>query len=235
MAEAAQLRLEYVPLADLVRAPRNPKDHDAEGIAASIDRHGFVEPVIVDERTHYLVGGHGRLDDLTLRKAQGQQPPARVLVTESGDWLVPTVLGWASSSDADAEALLIGLNQLPPSGGWRQQELYDMLDNLATSPGGLDGTGYNADALDDLLAELTEGAGRELAAQATEAAHAEHTPRGDPAVPREVQGLREVGLMFNAEQHREYQALLAQLKAYYSEDAAPMVVLYAMRAAADNG
>jgi hypothetical protein len=154
-----QLRIEYLPLSELQAAPRNPKGHDEQGIAASINRHGFVEAVIIDGRTGRLVGGHGRVDDLAARKARGDHPPARVTVSEDGEWLVPTSLGWASDSDEDAEHLLLALNQLPQAGGWQPQGLIEILDDLHTSSVGLDGTGFTAEYLDDLMAQVAEGGG----------------------------------------------------------------------------
>jgi hypothetical protein len=223
-------RIEYVPIDNLERAPRNPKGHDTDGIRASINRHGFVEPVIVDERTGRLVGGHGRLDQLRQLQASGAAPPAGVTTDADGAWCVPVVYGWQSASDAEAEALLIALNRLPEAGGIAAPDvLLAMLDELAQTAHGLDGTGYTADDLDDLLADL--GAG-ELPEADTDADYAPLPDRAEPQAPRETQGLREVGLMFTADDHREYQALLVVLKKKYAEDAAPVVVLRAMAEAA---
>lgn len=226
-------RLEYLRLSQLQRAPRNPKGHDEAGIATSVGRLGFLEPVIVDERTGRLVGGHGRLDWAQAQQAAGSTPPEGVAVADDGEWMLPTVRGWASRSDADAEAALVALNRLTEAGGWQVPDLVQLLDDLASEPGGLDGTGYTADDLDDLLAQLTDG-GQELPPEPTDAAHAEHVGRGDPAPPREVQGLREVGLMFQADHHREYVEHLARLKRAWNEDAAPVVVLRALREAAER-
>lgn len=222
---ATARRLEYVRLDELQRAPRNPKAHDEAGIAGSVGRHGFVEPVILDERTGRLVGGHGRLDHLQALRDAGADPPEGVLVDDDGAWQVPAVLGWASRSDADAEALLVALNRLPEAGGWDTRGLYDVLDQLSQDPGGLDGTGYTADDLNDLLASLGP---------------AEPPPDAGPPPPtpstragrREVQGLREVALTFQQEHHREYLEHLAKLKRAWGEDAAPLVVLRALREAA---
>lgn len=81
-------------------------------------------------------------------------PPARVLVGPDGEWLVPTTLGWSSDSDEDAEHLLVALNQLPQAGGWQPQGLLAVLDDLAQSSIGLEGTGFTAEYLDDLMAQL---------------------------------------------------------------------------------
>lgn len=153
-----QRRLEYVRLDELRQHPRNPefKDHDAAGIAASVNRHGFVEPPIVDERTDYLLGGHGRLEHLETARGNGEEPPEGIDVADDGMWLVPTILGWSSRSDAEALALMVALNRLPEAGGWKPRGLADLLDEISREPLGLDGTGYSQDDLDAQLAALAE-------------------------------------------------------------------------------
>jgi hypothetical protein len=64
-------RLEYVPLDDLQPAARNPKRHDLPAIGRSIDTFGYVEPVVLDERTGRLVAGHGRVEQLRAARDGG--------------------------------------------------------------------------------------------------------------------------------------------------------------------
>lgn len=124
-------RTEYLPLTEIVRAPRNPKIHNAEMIANSVSRFGVVEVPAIDERTGRLVAGHGRLDDLQARKAAGEQPPDGVETDpHSGEWLVPVQRGWASRSDADAEAYLVVANQSTIVGGWDNEGLAQLLADL---------------------------------------------------------------------------------------------------------
>lgn len=147
-------RLEYIPLDDIVRAPRNPNGHDIPGIAASIRRHGFVEPVIRDDRTGYLLGGHGRLDVLVDMRAAEEVAPAGI----THDWRVPCILGWASASDAEAEALLLAMVNLTKHPVEDAHLLAQMLSDLAADPGGLAGTGYDDASLDLLFSQLAEDA-----------------------------------------------------------------------------
>ena len=148
-------RLELVPLDELRRAPRNPKEHDLEGIGDSIGRFGYAEPILLDERTGRLVAGHGRLDALAAKMAAGQTPPDGI-VSADGRWLVPTVRGWASRSDADAEAYLVASNRLTMAGGWDEAELGEVLADLAGDPANLVGLGYSSDEIDALLASLED-------------------------------------------------------------------------------
>lgn len=216
-------------VATLPAAPTNAKDHDGPAQAASVTRFGFIEPIVLDERTGSIISGHGRQADLVRRMEAGESPPDGVELAADGVWMVPVVRGWHSRDDADAKAAGVALNRVGERGGWKLDVLAETLQFLADTDTGLDGTGYNADELDDVLAAL--GAG-ELDNQGTDAAHAPRPGRGDAATPREVQGLREVGLMFKDADHREYVEHLAKLKRAWDTDVAPLVVLRAMREAA---
>lgn len=59
-----RVELRTMRIADLVPAGYNPREIDGEalaGLAASIERWGVVEPIIVNDRTGNVVGGHQRL------------------------------------------------------------------------------------------------------------------------------------------------------------------------------
>lgn len=143
---------EYMPLRTLQRAHRNPKMHDTAGIRASVARHGFVEPVTMDERTMRLVAGHGRLDDLEERARRREDPPDGIKVDpDNGDWLIPVNRGWESKSDADAEAYLIGANELTMRGGYDRELLAQMLGEYRDDADWFLGTGYNPDDIAGLL------------------------------------------------------------------------------------
>lgn len=143
-------RIVYEPLHDLVGADRNPKRHDEPALRSSVDRFGFVEPIVVDGRTGKLVAGHGRVAELRRRHAAGEAPPEGV----AADWTVPVVHGWSSNSDAEAEAYLVASNRLSERGGWDPDLLASLLagldDELAVV------TGWEPDELDDLLAAMSE-------------------------------------------------------------------------------
>lgn len=150
----ADVRIEYAPLSELERAPRNVKGHDLGVIHQSIDRFGYVQPILVNETTGRIVAGHGRLDTLAQRKEQGLDPPERVKVRADGEWLVPTIRGVAFADDHEAEAYLIADNRTVELGGWDEPALVEMLADLAEIPGGLDGVGYDADDIDRMIADL---------------------------------------------------------------------------------
>lgn len=145
--------IEYLPLAELQRAPRNPKRHDEALIARSLARFGYVEAIAMDERTGRLVAGHGRLDQLEKARASDETPPEGVVADEAGEWLVPVQRGWHSANDDEARAYVVTSNQVGPAGGWLTDVLAEELVALRDGPG-LDGVGFVDDDLDALLASL---------------------------------------------------------------------------------
>lgn len=154
-------RTEYMPLEKIQPADRNPKAHDLGALHSSIDRFGFVEPIVLDERTGKLVAGHGRVEALAQVKAQGGDAPEGVQVLEGGRWYVPVVRGWSSKDDHEAEAYLVASNRVGELGGWDEDLLGEMLGDLAQlgEDGGetaLRGTGYDGDDVDQLLQERRE-------------------------------------------------------------------------------
>lgn len=152
----ADRRVEYMPIAAIEPAARNPKQHATAAIAKSVDRFGLAELPLLDERTGRLVAGHGRLDDLLARRRDGEEPPAGVRLGEggAGDWLVPVIRGWASTSDEDAEAYLVASNQLTALGGWDDEGLAELLSDLRDQDAALlEVTGFTPEDLEALLAE----------------------------------------------------------------------------------
>jgi DNA modification methylase len=145
--------IEYWPLHKIVKAKQNPKGHALEELQASMDRFGFIEPVILDSRTNRLHAGHGRLETLAAAEAAGMALPEGCSVV-AGRWAVPVVCGWSSANDAEARAALIAVNKLVELGGWILPDLSKMLDSLKSSPLGLAGTGYTPKNLDQMLATL---------------------------------------------------------------------------------
>ena len=149
MTEEPMIR--WCILDDIQGAPRNPKGHDIPTIRASIDRHGFVDLPVVDDRTGRLVAGHGRIETLRLMKEEGVGPPAGVRQDEHGRWLVPLRAGKSFPSDSEAEAYLLAANKIPERGGWENEDvLGEMLqDQLNTEA--LEGLGWSGEEIEALL------------------------------------------------------------------------------------
>lgn len=153
----AERYTEYLPIDDVPEAPRNAKGHDRDKIVNSIRTFGFVDMPVLDERTGRLVGGHGRLEALRWMRDAGEAPPEGIR-TDGTTWLAPVVRGWASRSDADADALAIALNRLTEAGGWDVQALAEILGDLGDQDAELvAAAGYDPGDLEALLAEAVAG------------------------------------------------------------------------------
>ncbi len=154
--EAGTLRVALMPLGALEAAKRNPKKHTSD-ISTSIGRFGYVEPIVLDERTGRIVAGHGRREALMAMRKRGEQPPAGV-VSDGDEWRVPVLRGWASRSDAEAEAYLLASNKLTEVGGWDESELGKIIADLAAQDA-LDGVGFDDQEIARLLEESKAEAG----------------------------------------------------------------------------
>lgn len=146
--------VEYRPLSSLEGDPRNPKAHDVGTITASVDRFGYLEPIVIDGRTGLIVSGHGRAATLRAMRDRGEAPPEGVREEPPGVWMVPVVTGWSSRSDTEAAAALIALNRTTELGGWVDESLLGLLDGLADVEDGLVGVGYTGSDIDHLRALL---------------------------------------------------------------------------------
>ena len=147
-----KVHIEYMSLEKLKRWPRNPKDHDLGSLHQSLSRWGYVAPILIDERSKKIVAGHGRLDSLLQMKADGQDPPERI-ISKNGSWLVPTIRGVRFNSDKEAEGYLLADNRLTEIGGWHEDVLAEILSEFAKEDN-LDGLGWDADDVDDLIRSL---------------------------------------------------------------------------------
>lgn len=148
-------KTEYLPLSSLTPDPRNPKSHSLETIDASVGRFGVIDQIAIDGRTGYIISGHGRTKTLTAMKERGESPPEGVQVSDDGEWLVPVSTGWSSRTDSEAAAALIALNRTTELGGWVDEELLSILDELSEmGDEGYEGVGFtekDRQALDALL------------------------------------------------------------------------------------
>jgi len=148
-------RLDYQDLDSIEPAPNNPKEHQINPLRASIDRFGYVAPMIIDDRTGRLVVGHGRLESLKARRDAGETPPEGIQTDDTGRWFAPVIHGWASRSDADAAAYLVLDNRQTELGGWDYQALANLLEEIG-DPDLIELTGWDPADLEDLLANTDD-------------------------------------------------------------------------------
>lgn len=140
------MEIRKVPISKLNPAAYNPrkdlqpKDAEYQKLARSLDRFGCVEPIVWNERTGNVVGGHQRL---------------KVLIAAGETELDVSVV---NLSEADEKALNIALNKI--SGEWDEEGLTSLLRELSESAD-IDATltGFDQKELDDILADLANAAG----------------------------------------------------------------------------
>lgn len=157
MPNPTALRIEYVPLDEILDADRNAKEHDVPAIARSIVQFGFADPVLIDERTGRLIGGHGRLKGLRRLRDDNKTAPEGIVPTTEGGWLVPVTRGWRSISDEHADAANLALNRVHDLGGYNDRALAEILDDLFdTAPDYAEAAGYDQGYLDKLIASFSD-------------------------------------------------------------------------------
>tara|TARA_R100001460_G_scaffold61119_2_gene101212 strand:- start:328 stop:939 length:612 start_codon:yes stop_codon:yes gene_type:complete len=144
-----------VKIQDVKGADVNPKQHDIGTLHQSIERFGFVAPLIRNETTGKLVGGHGRIETLRQKyQLNKEDPPKGIKVDEELNWLVPVVTGIEFQNDDEADAYLVADNRLVELGGWDIPDLKELLEGVIVKTGTLDGVGYDAEDLQNLLEDV---------------------------------------------------------------------------------
>jgi ParB-like chromosome segregation protein Spo0J len=131
---ASGFTIRVLPIDRLTPAPYNPRrvlqpsDKAYRRLEMSLHEFGLVEPLVWNERTGHVVGGHARL---AILKSMG--------VTE-----VPVSV--VHLSDAREKALNVLLNNQEAQGRYNPDLLADLLDELEDLPE-LELTGFDRDAL----------------------------------------------------------------------------------------
>lgn len=141
-------KLVLLPPSCLKPHPDNPRTHSkaqVKQIAASIQRFGFRNPILIDEHNN-VIAGHGRL------LAAGQ------LRLNS----VPTLL-MSDMSEAERRAYVIADNRLAECAGWDDNKLASELSAIAGLDGNLDLalTGFDGAELQKLLEQVAGDPGSE--------------------------------------------------------------------------
>lgn len=154
---------DYIDVEALVPDPRNPKNHADDDLDGSLERWGYTEQVLIDERTGMLSAGHGRRELVLRAKARHDNPvegeelpevPDGIIVDADGRWLMPVQRGWSSANDVEALAYLVASNRLTEKGGWDQAAHVAALEQVvAESAAGLEGVGYTPAEYEALIAE----------------------------------------------------------------------------------
>lgn len=123
-----------VPIGDLTRYYRNPRRGDVAAVAESLRVHGQFKPIVVNcgtltGRPNEILAGNHTWDAAQVR-----------------GW-DQIAVSWVDVDDDDAAKVVIVDNRTSDLAGYDTELLADILSGLPD----LDGTGYDQDAVDDLL------------------------------------------------------------------------------------
>lgn len=146
-----RLEIEYIHLDEIIRHPRNAKRHDRDGIASSIERFSFADPVLLNSHpdTDFMLAGHGRCEALLALRDEGKPRPEHIDADADGRWLVPSVR--ISLPPGQAEAFMLAHNQLTINGGWDEEALATAIKELGTMEVDLGGLGWEPEEIAFLL------------------------------------------------------------------------------------
>ena len=137
------MQLKNLPLAELSPAGYNPRkdlkpgDPDYEKLKRSLSEFGYVEPVIFNQTTGRVVGGHQRLKVLA------------DLGYETVDCVVVEL------DETREKALNVALNKI--SGAWDESKLALLIADLDASDFDAELTGFDDDEIQQLIGSLDEG------------------------------------------------------------------------------
>lgn len=137
------LATKHVPLSAIEPHPNNVRQGDIGAIATSLETHGQYRPIVVQQATGRILAGN---HTYKAAAALGWDKIAVVYVDVDDD---------------QAQRIMLVDNRTNDLATYDDSALGDLLTELAGTPGGLEGTGYDGDDLDELLATLGPSDGDE--------------------------------------------------------------------------
>lgn len=144
--------LRLVPLDDLVHWDRNPKGHDIDLLVRSLKTYGYVRPIMVNDNIGKMLFGHGLHEALTKMRDEGDDPPRRVEVDESGAWMVRVL--FCDLEEPLHEPYVVIDNRSTELGGWDDGLLVSALSD-AGDLGLLEATGFSNEDLEAMLMDFS--------------------------------------------------------------------------------
>lgn len=137
MAKIINTAIESVPLQLLKPHPRNVNQGDFGAIQQSVETNGFYGTIVANKRTGHILAGNHRY---AVAKAMHYSD-------------VP--VAWVDVDDEQELRILIADNRTTRLGIDNQVGLTELLAELAATPTGLTGTGFDGDDLDTLISSVT--------------------------------------------------------------------------------
>jgi DNA modification methylase len=134
--QAWSVGTERIAIAVLKPYARNARSHSRKQIkkiAVSIERFGFVNPVLIDEG-HQIIAGHGR-----------------VAAAKTLGWTEVPVLRIEHLSEQEKRAYILADNRLAEDAGWDQELLAIELQGLLDCDFAIEVTGFEASEIDIVL------------------------------------------------------------------------------------
>ena len=127
-------------ITELKQHPKNPRKGNVALIQESIQHNGWYGVALVQKATGFIIAGNHRV-----QAAQA-----------SGATKIPVLE--IDCDDDTATRILLADNRTNDIATYEQESLAEILKELATAEGALDGTGYNIEDYDDIIAALQEEA-----------------------------------------------------------------------------
>ncbi|KIL23736.1 ParB N-terminal domain-containing protein [Bacillus pumilus] len=134
------MNIKTIPVHKINPSPYNPRidlqpgDPEYDSLKNSIKKFGYIDPLVWNERTGHLVGGHQRF------KVLMEDNPSEILVSV------------VSLNEQDEKALNIALNKI--DGDWDEYKLTELIKELEKTGYDLSATGFSDTELEDILQQL---------------------------------------------------------------------------------
>lgn len=136
MPRVINTAIESVPLNLLKPHPRNVNQGDFGAIQQSVETNGFYGTIVANRRTGHILAGNHRY---AVAKAMHYAD-------------VP--VAWVDVDDEQELRILIADNRTTRLGIDNEASLAELLAELAATPIGLEGTGYDGDDLDKMIGDV---------------------------------------------------------------------------------
>lgn len=201
------LAQQFVPdiaVDELQEHPENPRRGDDDAVGESIDTNGFWGGILVQRSTGYILGGNTRY---------------RAMV-ERGETTIPGF--YIDCDDTTAKRIMLADNRTSDLAFYDDPLLVNLLREVQSASGSLDGTGYDDDAYALLLSQVDgHGTGNVVPGQSA----------GDRRDEYEASELRSFMLQYGNDEYNEMVDGLAALRSAYSVETNAEVVLILVRGA----
>lgn len=211
-----KLATEMIDLDTVKLHPRNPNQGDVGAISELIKQNGWYGTIVVNKRTMHVCAGNHRV--LAAQALGMAQLPAYIVDVDEQKEL----------------QILLADNQASRVAKTDEEMLVEILEEMSEA-GSLDGTGFDFDDLDDLVARL--GDAETTPFQPFAGAYAESEEERDAranqgGATKAALGLKEVILVYPIEDFKRFTALVSQVKKEVGLETTAQAVLAALRSEA---